>query len=484
MVHEHPPLPLVDHPPYTLYQNWKVTMTEARLKSLTLPEYGVPSVRPTLSAAIYEARLARFLERVWAEGLDAVAVYADREHSANLSYLTGFDPRFEEAVLVVAKGKTPVILTGPENQGGAAAAQVAADVKLYQPFGLLGQNRIGTLPLDQLFADSGLQKGSKIGAVGWKYFGQHEATTPAAWLDLPSYIADTLRSFGTVSNATALLMDPTSGMRATIELEELAQFEFAATHASEGIKRVIWGVRPGMSEFEVASLMQNIGLPLAAHTMLSSGQRAYIGLNSPSDRRIEKGDPFTTALSYQGSLTCRAGFVAESADDLPEGAKDYVERLVAPYFEAAAEWYETVGIGVAGGVLDSQVRKRLDNPFFNLILNPGHLIHLDEWMSTPIYPGSTEALHSNSAIQLDIIPATGSKYFTTNIEDGIALLDDRSRAEFAERFPDAWKRIQHRRAFMADELGIRLKPEVLPFSNLAGYLPPLLLAPNMAMSRA
>jgi hypothetical protein len=142
-----------------------------------------------------------------------------------------------------------------------------------------------------------------------------------------------------------------------------------------------------------------------------------------------------------------------------------------------------VGIGVSGGLLDAQVRKRLGTPFFNLILNPGHLIHLDEWMSTPIYPGSTEVLHSGSALQLDIIPATGSVYFTTNIEDGIALLDTAQRSEFAERFPEAWDRIQKRRAFLADELGIVLKDEVLPFSNTAGYLTPFLLSPGMAMSK-
>ena len=36
-----------------------------------------------------------------------VVVYADREHSANLSYLTGFDPRFEEAVLIVGRDGEP-----------------------------------------------------------------------------------------------------------------------------------------------------------------------------------------------------------------------------------------------------------------------------------------------------------------------------------------------------------------------------------------
>jgi len=53
----------------------------------------------------------------------------------------------------------------------------------------------------------------------------------------------------------------------------------------------------------------------------------------------------------------------------------------------------------------------------------------------------------------------------------------------AARYPGLWQRVSARRAFMADVLGIRLKPEVLPLSNLAGYLPPLWLAPHLAMRR-
>ena len=37
---------------------------------------------------------------------------------------------------------------------------------------------------------------------------------------------------------------------------------------------------------------------------------------------------------------------------------------------------------------------------------------------------------------------------------------------------------------MADALGIRLKPEVLPFSNLQGWLPPFLLAPRRVLTIA
>jgi hypothetical protein len=35
---------------------------------------------------------------------------------------------------------------------------------------------------------------------------------------------------------------------------------------------------------------------------------------------------------------------------------------------------------------------------------------------------------------------------------------------------------------MEESLGIRLKPEVLPFSNLASHLPPFWLSPSWAVT--
>jgi hypothetical protein len=374
------------------------------------------------------------------------------------------------------------VLTGPENQGTARAASIDLDVRLYPPFGLLGQERKDTQPLADLLQSAGLTSGAKIGAVGWKYFGKAEAAEPESWIDLPSYVADTLRTVagspGRVVNATAVLMDASTGMRAINEIDQLAQFEFAAAHASEAVKRVVFGARPGMSEYEAVRLMQLPGIPLSAHLMLSAGPRAHFGLGSPSGRALAHGEPFTVALGFWGGLTSRAGFLVADAAELDPAIRDYVDRLAGPYFACAAEWYETVGIGIAGGEIDALVKRRLGDAFFNVGLNPGHLIHLDEWMNTPIYPGSSERLQSGQAIQIDIIPATGTPYFTSNIEDGIALLDEPGRREFADRHPEAWRRVEARRAFMADTLHIRLKPEVLPFSNLAGYLPPFLLAPK------
>ena len=96
---------------------------------------------------------------------------------------------------------------------------------------------------------------------------------------------------------------------------------------------------------------------------------------------------------------------------------------------------------------------------------------------------SEVVLRSGMTLQLDIIPATGTAYHITNIEDGVAFADEPARADLAARYPEAWARIGHRREFMADRLGIRLRPEVLPLSNLAGYLPPYWLAPGLAMRK-
>jgi hypothetical protein len=85
------------------------------------------------------------------------------------------------------------------------------------------------------------------------------------------------------------------------------------------------------------------------------------------------------------------------------------------------------------------------------------------------------------AIQVDVIPATGTDYHMVIVEDTIALADEALRTAFAQRYPEAWLRIQQRRTFMQETLHIKLKPEVLPFSNIPAYLPPFWLAPRRAM---
>ncbi len=458
-----------------------------RLIDANLPDFGVPKTRPEMSRALYAEQFDMLNRARRKASIDALVIYADREHAANLAWLTNFDPRFEEALLIIAPDTTPTLLAGPENLGRAQNCAIEVEARLYPPFGLMGQDRTQTPALEEVLRNAGIAPGYRVGVLGWKYFGPYETDRPESWFETPSYIVDTIRKIagpnGRVMNANALLMDSTQGLRAINEIDQIAQFEFGAVASSEAIKRLISGLRPGMTEFEAVGMMDLGTLPHSCHTMLSTGGRLS-GLESPSGKTIETGDALTTAVGYWGGLSSRMGFVVADQSDLPATVTDYVERLAAPYFACAAEWYESIGIGVTGGELDAVARKHLGTPFFNLVLNPGHLIHLDEWMNTPVYPGSTEKLQSNQAIQCDIIPAAGPPYHGSNIEDGIALLDVQGRAELKEKFPDVAERVDARRAFMADILGIKLKPEVMPLSNLASALAPYLLAPNRLLSKA
>jgi hypothetical protein len=457
-------------------------MTAARLADIDLPDFGADEERPEVPASLYAARVERLRERAAERGYDRLVAYADREHSANLAFLTGFDPRFEEAVLVLGPTGDPAILVGNECYGLAGAAPLAMRRVLFQELSLPGQPRNRSRSLAEILGDEGIGPGSRLGVIGWKTHAR------PAMLDAPAYLVDELRllagATGRVENATDLLVNAADGLRVVNDVEQLAVFEHASCHTSDGVRRLLRGLRPGMREREAVRLLEWNGTPLSCHLMLTAGPRATFGLPSPGDRRIERGDRFTTAFGVWGALTCRAGFVVEDASELPAGIGDYVERLVAPYFEAVAEWYAALHIGQTGGRLQAIIDRRLGDPFFGIFLNAGHQIHLDEWVNSPVAPGSTIELRSGMALQVDIIPATGTDYFTTNIEDGVALADASLRAAMANQYPVAWQRIQARRRFMGEALGITLHPDVLPFSNLAAFLSPFLLRPNRAMTLA
>jgi hypothetical protein len=458
------------------------TVRRGRLAAIDLPDFGMPERTPELSPAIYVGRLERLRERMEEHGYQRLIVYADREHSANVAYLTGFDPRFEEAVLVLGPTGQPLLMVGNECWGIAGAAPLPMRRELFQDFSLPGQPRQRSRPLAEILAGEGIDAGRRVGVIGWKLYARPDMT------DVPAYLVDELRRLtgehGAVTNAIDLLINAADGLRVVNEVDQLAVLEWAACQTSAGVRRLLFGLRPGLTEQQAVALLGWNGTPLSCHLMLTAGPRARFGLLSPSDREITLGDPFTTAFGITGALNCRAGFVVEDANQLPRNIRDYVERLVRPYFEAVVEWYEALHVGQTGGALDEIISRRLGDPFFGIFLNPGHQIQLDEWVNSPVWPGSTIELRSGTALQVDIIPATGTDYFTTNIEDGIALADKALRAEFATHHPAAWTRIEARRRFMADQLGITLHADVLPLSNIPAYLPPFLLSPERALTMA
>jgi len=453
---------------------WGVELAE-----IDLPEFELPREKPSIPAATYAARVEALLAAATDRGYDAVAVYGDREHFANTQFLTGFDPRYEESLMIVVPGRIPTILVGNESVAYASGTPYPIDVIRQSKFSLNGQPDPDDLGLVEQLRAAGVA--GRVGVVGWKVFS---GAGTEGWMDVPHFIVASLAEVAdSVENAGDLMVDPQVGLRIVNDVDQIAVFEFAASHGSQAVRRLQHGIRPGLTELEASALMAPVMMPFNYHpTMLSGPVNTKYGVASPGSRVIERGDRVCAGLGYWGSNTARAGYLVASAEELPEAERDYVERIVAPYYATAAAWLETIRIGLTAGELYDVTASRIGDAFYNVFLNPGHFIHLDEWPMSPVKEGSEVVFQSGNAIQLDIIPGP-AEYQNSQIEDGIALADAELRAAFAERYPEAWQRIQARRAMLQDVFGITLHEEVLPLSNTIGWLAPFWLAPNLAMRK-
>lgn len=456
----------------------------ARLIERDWPQFGAAPAPPAVRAEELQQRIEALRAAVAGRKLSHAIVYADREHFANLTYLTQFDPRFEEALLILGSDSDPLLLVGNECAGylGVSPLYQAGRLRAerFQPLSLLNQPRDASRTLREIFAAEGIERGARVGCIGWKYFSEAEQPDAEHAIDLPSYMVDTLRALAgheAVVNATALLMHPAYGLRARCSASEIAYFEYSNGQAAQGMKAMLFGLRPGMSDHELASLAGYNGAPLSCHMTIVTAANRDLGLSSPIGARIERGSPLACNFAYWGSNICRAGWVADSPDDLSVGARDYVEAFAAPYFEAMAEWWRLLRIGTAGGAFSALISEQLPFDRFHIFLNAGHLTHLDEWVSSPMYPGSQIRLHSGMVLQVDVIPSS-PRYFSTRMEDGVALADAALRHELAQRYPECYARCRSRREFMQQQLGLELGEEVLPLSNTATIVPPFMLRPN------
>jgi hypothetical protein len=414
--------------------------------------------------------------------IDVLIVYADREHAANLEFLTGFDPRFEEALLLVAKSGDRLLLVGNECMGYLPDERLDIRVELLQELSLLGQPRGESRTLRRIVREFGVGRGLRVGCVGWKYFGATLGEPAETAIEIPAYIVDVVRDLtgerSLVTNATDLLMDPDTGARVENTASQLARFEYAAIRTSEGVRSAIEQLRPGVEEHELERHFHPAGLTMSCHPMVSFGDKAKRGLSSPSAQVARLGDTFTMAFGLKGALNARAGAVAHGPDDLPAELRQFYPAFAMNYFDVVSTWYEHVKVGACAADVVAAVEAKRDATLFRFAVNPGHYLHLDEWVHSPFTSGSRTMLRSGAAVQMDIIPISVGPFCYVNAEDGIALADEALRSEIASMFPAMWSRIRLRRAFMTDVLGIRLDESVLPFSNTPGWLPPYALEPE------
>ena len=103
------------------------------LNTSPCPSSNFRDVIPAVPAEEYERRLSALVQ---AAGTDWVLVFADREHSANLTWLVDDDPRFEEALLVLGRHGQRKLIVGNEGMGYLPIVPGPVDVDLCQTFSL------------------------------------------------------------------------------------------------------------------------------------------------------------------------------------------------------------------------------------------------------------------------------------------------------------------------------------------------------------
>lgn len=442
---------------------------------------GLPSV--TLSDATLAQRKAKVLAGMQQQKLDTLIVYADKEHGGNFEYLTGFIPRFEEALLVLHRDGEAVLVLGNENLKLAAHARLPNHVVHAPWFSLPNQPMDNTQSLPELLQSAGITANKRLGLAGWKLFTGVKDNTRQMF-DIPTFIVDAIREaapLAELQNATGLFISPAEGARAVNNANELAHYEYGANLASTAILSALNAVAPGKTEKQIACLLAADGQPNNVVMIAATGDRFANANLYPGDKVVQQGDKFSLTTSYKGGLSSRAAYVVKDASQLPEAVSDYLDVVAIPYFRAVVTWLENIRPGMTGGELYQLIEDVLPKSEYHWHLNPGHLVADEEWLCSPVGPGSDIPLKSGMLLQIDIIPSRAG-YAGASIEDTVALADETLRKQLSVEYPALWARVQKRREFIEREIGITLPEWVLPFSNTVGYLRPWLLDQSQALS--
>ena len=374
--------------------------------TVTPPEPDCTGVPVLISDEVMEKRCAAVMARMEEENLDSLVVYGDLEHGQNFAYLTGFLPRFEEALLVLNRNGHHTMLMGNENLNKVSCATIKAQAVHVPFFSLPNQPMIGECSLTDCFQKAGLKSGSRIGIAGWKHFTSRILDNRQLF-DVPFYIVEAVREIagtdGTVGNAADVFIG-NKGVRCINTANELAHYEFGAALASDCILKAMDHLDIGVKETELGADLQALGQKNSVVTIAAAGKRFEKANLYPMDKEVKPGDPISLTVGYRGGLSSRCGYAVRSAQELPEESRDYLEQVVKPYYHAMVIWLEEIRCGMSGGELYDLIEQVLPKEKYRWSLCPGHLTADEEWMSSPVYEASEEILESGMMLQTDIIP--------------------------------------------------------------------------------
>lgn len=417
-------------------------------------------------------------------GISSLVIYADKEHGSNFEYLTGFIPRFEEALQIINKDGTSILMLGNENYNKTKFARVKSQGVKVPLFSLPNQPMGDFKAFGEYLKEVEIDDSAKIGFVDWKLLSP-EFTENTLISAVPHFVIESFAGiFGKdkLVNATHLYMDPGYGARATNNAEEIARYEYGASLASDALLSAYDGLKEGVSELEIGNLLNRDGQYQSVVTIAAFGDRFVDANIYPTEKTLAENDKVSLTVAYKGGLSSRAGYAAKDYESLEKIDSGYLEEVVIPYFKAYNFWIENVRIGKIGGEFYDEFNKFYPKEKYGWELNPGHLTADEEWLSSPFYKGSDRKVQSGMIFQVDFIP-NQKGHQGVSAESTVAIADEILRAEIKENHPDLWARIENRRKYLREELNIDLDESLLPMASTLAYYRPFMMDGEVAIAR-
>ncbi len=435
-----------------------------------------------LSDATFTQRKEKVLELMKKYDFSSLMIYADKEHGSNFEYLTGFIPRFEEAIQILNQDGSSILILGNENYNKAGMARTQSQGILCPFFSLPNQ------PMDyaKTFADylkeADVDDSKRIGLVDWKLLS-NDMTNFHNHHAVPAFIVDGIQEvFGAekVVNATQLYMHPKEGARVTNNAEEIARYEYGASLASDAVLEAMNNLTIGQSELEAGNTLNRDGQYPSVVTIAAFGDR-FAGANLyPTANTLNEGDKVALTVAYKGGLSSRSGYAVTDETKLADRDPGYLEEVVFPYFSAYKWWLDNLSIGKKGGEFYQEFSEFYPQATYGWHLCPGHLVADEEWLSSPFYQESDAVVQSGNIYQVDFIPSQAG-HNGVSAESTIAIADADLRARIQADQPELWARIQARKAYLRDKLGLDLSEELLPLASTFAYYRPFLLNQETAI---
>jgi hypothetical protein len=304
----------------------------------------------------------------------------------------------------------------------------------------------------------GIRENTLVGLIGWKYLEEREIENHLHYHFVPSLIVDSLRLLTDdrhIINASDIMLNPSDGLRIIHSAHQLATIEANSTKLTNIVNDAFKRLRPGMSEVDVARLLRFSGEHYLYYPIVCiSAERIELAYAMPSTKyRLTDGEQLLISLGFGGAAQAREGRFLRYDKRLMD--VPFLE-IYEKFFVLKYLWLANLSIGKTGNEIYQIVRDTYGKNFF---VNPGHNIdEYQEWTNSIFRPGDASQLKSGMVFHIDVITETFNN-------DTIALASKELRDQISREFPETYSRIQYRRKYLKDIIGLSLDESVLPFSD-------------------